>query len=266
MHSFHYHKGQLRCEEVDLAALAAEHDTPLYVYSARTIQDHYRRLDAALDGLDHMICYAVKANQQPRRPGPARARAGRVRHRLGGRAVPRAERRRQTGVLHVRRSGQNARRDRVRPAPGSALLQRRERGRAGDDQRRGGRHGPPRAGRPAHQPGRGGRRPQVHLHRQEREQVRHRHRARAGGLRRRRQDGAHPPARGPDAHRLADHRGRAVRPRGGEGGSRRPGAEARVRHRVLQRRRGPGHRVQVVARKRPVKRGGGKRVPKPRLP
>ena len=62
MHSFHYHKGQLRCEEVDLAALAAEHDTPLYVYSARTIQDHFRRLDAALDGLDHMICYAVKAN------------------------------------------------------------------------------------------------------------------------------------------------------------------------------------------------------------
>ena len=62
MHSFHYHKGQLRCEDVDLAALAAEHDTPLYVYSARTIQDHYRRLNAALDGLDHLICYAVKAN------------------------------------------------------------------------------------------------------------------------------------------------------------------------------------------------------------
>ena len=62
MHSFHYHKGQLRCEGVDLAALAAEYDTPLYVYSARTIQDHYRRLDAALDGLDHLICYAVKAN------------------------------------------------------------------------------------------------------------------------------------------------------------------------------------------------------------
>ena len=62
MHSFHYHKGQLRCEGVDLAALAAEHDTPLYVYSAQTIQDHYRRLDAALDGLDHLICYAVKAN------------------------------------------------------------------------------------------------------------------------------------------------------------------------------------------------------------
>ena len=62
MHSFHYHQGQLRCEEVDLAALAAEHGTPLYVYSAQTIRDHFRRLDAALDGLDHLICYAVKAN------------------------------------------------------------------------------------------------------------------------------------------------------------------------------------------------------------
>ena len=62
MHSFHYHDGQLRCEGVDLAALAAEHGTPLYVYSAGTIRDHFRRLDAALAGVDHLVCYAVKAN------------------------------------------------------------------------------------------------------------------------------------------------------------------------------------------------------------
>ncbi len=62
MHSFHYHDGQLRCEGVDLATLAAEHGTPLYVYSAQTIRDHFRRLDAALSGVDHLICYAVKAN------------------------------------------------------------------------------------------------------------------------------------------------------------------------------------------------------------
>ena len=62
MHSFHYHDGQLRCEGVDLADLAAAHGTPLYVYSAGTIRDHFRRLDAALSGVDHLICYAVKAN------------------------------------------------------------------------------------------------------------------------------------------------------------------------------------------------------------
>ena len=62
MHSFHYHGGRLHCEDVDLEQVAAEHGTPLYVYSASTIVDHYRRLHAALGELDHLICYAAKAN------------------------------------------------------------------------------------------------------------------------------------------------------------------------------------------------------------
>ena len=62
MHSFHYEKGSLHCEGVDLQTLAGDHGTPLYVYSAGTIRDHFTRLDAALGELDHMICYAVKAN------------------------------------------------------------------------------------------------------------------------------------------------------------------------------------------------------------
>src|SRR2546421_1991443 len=62
MHSFHYRDGELYCEEVALARAAQEFGTPLYIYSADTILDHYRRLDAALAPLDHLICYAVKAN------------------------------------------------------------------------------------------------------------------------------------------------------------------------------------------------------------
>ena len=62
MHAFHYHNGRLHCEEADLVQVAGQHGTPLYVYSAGTITDHYRRLDAALAPLDHLICYAVKAN------------------------------------------------------------------------------------------------------------------------------------------------------------------------------------------------------------
>ena len=62
MHSFHYCGGRLFCEEVELASAAERFGTPLYVYSAGTILDHYRRLDEALAGLDHLICYAVKAN------------------------------------------------------------------------------------------------------------------------------------------------------------------------------------------------------------
>src|SRR5213079_311385 len=62
VHSFRYRDGQLHCEDVDLACVAEKFGTPLYVYSAGTILDHYRRLDAALAPLDHLICYAVKAN------------------------------------------------------------------------------------------------------------------------------------------------------------------------------------------------------------
>lgn len=62
MHGFSYKNGSLYCEDVNLSGLADEHGTPLYVYSAATILDHYRRLDAALAGVDHEVAYAVKAN------------------------------------------------------------------------------------------------------------------------------------------------------------------------------------------------------------
>ena len=62
MHSFRYREGKLYCEDVDLTRAAEEFGTPLYIYSAGTILDHYTRLDAALAPLDHLICYAVKAN------------------------------------------------------------------------------------------------------------------------------------------------------------------------------------------------------------
>src|SRR5213083_353098 len=62
MHLFHYREGELYCEGVDLARVAEKFGTPTYVYSASTILDHYSRLDAALALLDHLICYAVKAN------------------------------------------------------------------------------------------------------------------------------------------------------------------------------------------------------------
>jgi len=62
VHFFHYRGGTLHCEDVDLARVAEKFGTPTYVYSAGTILDHYARLDAALAPLDHLICYAVKAN------------------------------------------------------------------------------------------------------------------------------------------------------------------------------------------------------------
>ena len=62
VHAFRYQDGQLYCEEVDLARAAEKFGTPLYIYSSGTILDHFIRLDAALAALDHLICYAVKAN------------------------------------------------------------------------------------------------------------------------------------------------------------------------------------------------------------
>lgn len=62
MHYFSYRDGLLHGEGVNLEDLAAQVGTPAYVYSAGTIRDNYRRLDAALAPLDHTICFAVKAN------------------------------------------------------------------------------------------------------------------------------------------------------------------------------------------------------------
>src|SRR5436853_4303714 len=62
VHFFRYRDHKLHCEDVDLEQVADRVGTPTYVYSAGTILDHYTRLDAAIAPLDHLICYAVKAN------------------------------------------------------------------------------------------------------------------------------------------------------------------------------------------------------------
>jgi diaminopimelate decarboxylase len=53
--------GDLYCEDVPLAELAEEVGTPAYVYSTATLQRHARVFRAALRGLDHLACFAVKA-------------------------------------------------------------------------------------------------------------------------------------------------------------------------------------------------------------
>jgi diaminopimelate decarboxylase len=62
MHHFQYRKNELYAEQTKLEKLAERYGTPLYVYSAATLSDHYRRLDEAMSPVDHQIQYAVKAN------------------------------------------------------------------------------------------------------------------------------------------------------------------------------------------------------------
>ncbi len=59
---FHYQDDALYCEDVPLATIAAEVGTPTYVYSKQAITGAYHAYDDALDGVDHLICYSVKAN------------------------------------------------------------------------------------------------------------------------------------------------------------------------------------------------------------
>lgn len=54
--------GQLWAENVSLSELAAEHGTPLYVYSRATLERHWKAFDQAVADHPHLICYAIKAN------------------------------------------------------------------------------------------------------------------------------------------------------------------------------------------------------------
>jgi diaminopimelate decarboxylase len=62
MHDFRYVGNRLFCEGVAVESLARRYGTPLYVYSQHTLTDHFQKLDRALAPLDHLICFAVKAN------------------------------------------------------------------------------------------------------------------------------------------------------------------------------------------------------------
>ena len=62
MHHFHYAGNRLFCEGVSVETLARRFGTPLYVYSQRTLTEHFQKLDQALGSLDHLICFALKAN------------------------------------------------------------------------------------------------------------------------------------------------------------------------------------------------------------
>jgi len=62
MHSFRYVGNKLFCEGVAVESLARKFGTPLYVYSQHTLEDHFQKLDIALAPLDHLVCFAMKAN------------------------------------------------------------------------------------------------------------------------------------------------------------------------------------------------------------
>jgi len=61
MDHFLYKDGVLHAEEVALTEIAAAVGTPFYVYSTATLTRHFQLFDEALAGMDHLVCYAMKA-------------------------------------------------------------------------------------------------------------------------------------------------------------------------------------------------------------
>ena len=61
MDHFLYRDGLLYAEDVALADIAAAVGTPFYCYSTATLLRHFRLFDEALSGMDHLVCYAMKA-------------------------------------------------------------------------------------------------------------------------------------------------------------------------------------------------------------
>lgn len=59
---FNYQNKQLHAEQVALADIAARYGTPCYVYSRAALASGFRQFSDALQGREHLICYAVKAN------------------------------------------------------------------------------------------------------------------------------------------------------------------------------------------------------------
>ena len=62
MDYFDYKNNVLHAEGVDLRAIAKAVGTPCYVYSRKTLERHWHAFNDLFTGLDHLVCYAVKAN------------------------------------------------------------------------------------------------------------------------------------------------------------------------------------------------------------
>ena len=62
MENFPYRDGSLYAENVPVSDIAATHGTPCYIYSRAALEAAFGEYQHALDGSEHLICYAVKAN------------------------------------------------------------------------------------------------------------------------------------------------------------------------------------------------------------
>ena len=62
MHEFTFKDNELYCEDLKVADIAKKIPTPFYLYSYKTLIDHYRKLKSAFRPVNPLICFSVKSN------------------------------------------------------------------------------------------------------------------------------------------------------------------------------------------------------------
>ncbi len=62
MHEFCYKNNIVCCEDVPLTEITREYPTPFYLYSYRTLIDHFRKIRDAFKEADPLICFSMKSN------------------------------------------------------------------------------------------------------------------------------------------------------------------------------------------------------------
>jgi diaminopimelate decarboxylase len=62
MHEFQYKKNVLHCENIGISKIAKKIGTPFYLYSYKTLIDHFHKLKEAFREIDPLICFSMKSN------------------------------------------------------------------------------------------------------------------------------------------------------------------------------------------------------------
>ena len=59
---FSYDNKEMFCEDVKVADIVRDVGTPAYIYSKTSFVEAFREFDTAFSGVDHLVCYSLKAN------------------------------------------------------------------------------------------------------------------------------------------------------------------------------------------------------------
>lgn len=62
MHYFLYRGERLYCEEIPVEEIADKVGTPVYIYSRKTLERHFKEFDEPFKEIPHLTCYSLKAN------------------------------------------------------------------------------------------------------------------------------------------------------------------------------------------------------------